>query len=1252
MDEEKIEAIGKALRTEGHRLKAIELIAKIEPLPRSLATAWINDLVYAFSTETGAYNEFQILEQLKRFVAEYPGEAAEAVPPVVEEVNDELRDTDETDHSNSTKVEWGTEILWNVVENTTPSETRFNIRPEDVDAFLNRGDSEHRALGYRLLGRSAIPEAVRGMTGDLSYEVDSVVEARDAAAEDAHTVVLDSLDGNGYLTTFEAVVSFSELYSAGLIEPDSRTLKRVRHLIAGKLRSEIEDRERFLSTVERIANRDDDFAENIGIETFRLLDGDPDERSIAWCVLSKIAECTPTVVLDRAEKLAREIDSDGANSTLEGLEIVSILGKHTSAIPADLAKSTVRALEREERDVVLTAIDAVSAIGFHPPPDQLVRLTERNNRVGTAASKATNELSKREQRRSASRVHKLRKEELEVSLFREDTGEIHLKRRTDDGVWTDLDLSTTRRGIVEDTVEAVDRSENVPIVFPYYEPKDIVLLAVALVLSGHEEDRQIGVYSPGSRTHWGMKGEIRDELERFALSGVTGEVVNAEPIPDIVPHAYVWDGEVKNDSKGEGPGRFILCKKLHDLEYVDDLDIVLLNLTSRTKENVREKLHDVEEEHPEATFVNAYSYYVKNERDGRPRYGPPLGLSSTSTVPRLETVDRTLREDDFDWNPHLPKSASAEAVSSDQTKGISSRGNWSLGDDDIRSLADGSSIKIDHVDAEDVSSLLDQVFQESASLRGVDDGGAGGMIFSRQLFFERLPVPGKDFDEWVRDRYYEGERFVPPLIEERIEDVKQRAGSVENLQAVRPLNRSERLFQQIARRLRDQNPLFDKLKEYVSDSRESDRQLAIFSESPKHAEILRYSLLKRDVVTQEELEEGTISVVSPDEARGIGVYDVLLVFGALHKENAGFYLHPRVRETVVLTYDRTWATMIERHAREFIDTLNSVVGSPDYSPYPYPELSGDTEPESVAESDDVESTGENVVADGDRQQYESSSMDSTDLKSSGSKSKADILADAMESVSTREYREESGRYEREVRHYIVETEADERIKLTNHDRVLRKRTNSGKVEYHWVNPEALTSEDTVATIPDEIEEELWREQLRELYENEVGADQAVDRLSEWYEALQEIWRRVEDELSSDSGTSDSKIHGTIFDLVTQSNEDFGRTRATVRSWFNSILDADGPRDLVENPSLTIGPRSYADIEAIGRAFGHDKLVSDAKEIEAAMEGLRTINRQQGHELHDTIREQMNSSRSTRVSDAANHHVVRTIEETSDEADSE
>lgn len=1249
MDEEKIKSIGKALRTDDHRLETLELIEKIDPLPRSLATAWINDIVYAIESENGAYNQLQIFKLLRRVARQYPDVAEAAVTPVVAEVNEDLQRLSGGNPSDSMKVKWGTEILWNIIEGTTTSESQLEICPEDVAAIVDRGDAEHRSLGYRLLGRSAGPEAIGKLTEDISYEVDSVLESRDTALEEAITPVLDSLDGEGHLSTADALISFSELYSSGVVNPSSQTVERSQRLLFEQLLSDRVDCERVLEAIGRLAKQDRAFADSAVKEAFELLNEGSDKRSLGWDVLSTLAKCAPPAVVSRADELAGEIEADESSGTPDALEIVSYLGKHGSTINANLARATVRALDRENRDVVLAAVRAVSAIGFHPPPNQLVGLADSNSRVGKAASKALDELSKREREQTPSFVKELRVGEAQISLFEDEAGKIHLKRRTKDGLWDDQDPSEVRRGTVEDTIEAVSRAENVPVVFPYFEPSEVVLLMLALVLNEPEADRQIGVYSPGSRTHWGMKGEIREELEQFALSDVAGEVVNAEPVPDVVPHAYVWDTEVKDDSRGAGPGRFVLCKKLHELRHVENLDIVLLNLTSRTRENVQSRLRAVEEEHPEATFVSAYSYYVKNERDGRPRYGPPLGLDSTTTVPGLETIDAVLGDDSPKYRSHRLGAVSGEYTTSNGPEDVSPQEDWSFGDDDVRSLADAASIRIDHVQAGKVSSLLDQVFEESASLRGVDDGGAGGMIFSRQLFFERLPVPGKDFDEWIRERYYEGDRFVPPLIEERIEDVKRRAGSVENLQAVRPLNRSVRIFQKVARELRNQNPLFDELKEYVRDARQNNQRLAIFSESPKHADILEHTLLKRDVVDRNELDAGSISVVSPDEARGMGVYDTLLVFGALHRENAAFYVHPKVAETVVLTYDRTWATMVERHARGFVDRLNGVVGGPDYSPYAYPKLSGDTEPERGDERTDVEPTESTAVADSESRDEGTSSLDPMNSVDHESKSKAEIIADAMESVSGREYREESGRYERALRNYTLQTESGEVIEVTNHDRILRRRKIDQKVEYHWVGPEALTSGDTVVTIPDELEEELWREQLRNLYENEISADQAVDRLGTWYGALQEIWRRVESELSADGVIKNQKVHGTIFDMVKESNKDFTRTRATLQTWFKSVLEADGPIDLVEDPSLTIGPRSYSDIEAIGRAFEYDQLVSGAKEIEAAMEGLRTINRQQGHELHETIREQMNASKSTRVSEEAEHHVVSEIEETGDES---
>jgi hypothetical protein len=1398
MDDDKIEAVGKALRSDDNRLQAIGVVSKVDPLPQRLVESWIDDIVFALEDDDNPYNQYQILKELKRMAKAYPELAITAVPVVAHELNDGLQNLNGDEPSSSKKVDWCTSILQAIVEGTEPDDGFPDVSLDHLDAFFKQGDAVRRSLGYRLLGRIATPQAIRELVEEPSYEVDSVLSSRKVALQEAGGIVASALGSNGHLTTVNAIISFSELYATGAIA-ESDALNHIQNLSLDSLQVEEEDIERVRTATKCVAERSEEVARPIIEKSLTLLEEDieayssvweflkgvaegaPDvvsdnserlsglvdgvnpsslsealdvlsfvsrhesilvyraiadqaltyleqeaeEEDVSWQILSRVAEDAPEVISYNSERISGLIDSAGSNSlsealdiisftsrnetirvyhtiteqafnlleedledsdivwrlllrvskrapeavlqrserlvklidrgdhtdAVEGLDVVSTIGSRRSTLPANLGKVALRALESDDQSVVRAAIKSVSAAGFYPPPPKLKQLAEGDTRVADEASGAVKELSQRNDEGSSSLNQTFRMDKPEIGLFDRTEAELHLKRRTEEGLWKDIDFGGVRRETVQELVEHVNRGENVPVVLPYYEPRDIVLVAIAIVLSDLEEERQVGLFSPGSRTHWGMKGEIREELQRFGLSDIAGEVVSAKPVPELVPHAYVWDGEVKNASDGHGPGRFILCKKLSDLEHVSNLDVVLSNLISRTREDTNERFEDVEEVHPDATSVNTYSYFVKNERDGRPRYGPPLGLDSASTVPGLDTVDSVVRKNRFDRDSCLTSSISGGSDQPENpTKNDTERVIWSVGDDDIRALATSASIEIDYVEAADISSLLDQVFEESATLRGVDDGGAGGMIFSRQLFFERLPVPGEDFDEWIRERYYEGERFVPPMIQERIEDVEQRAGSVDNLQAVRPLNRSVQIFQQLAQRLEERNPMFNALRRYIENEREDGQQLAIFSESPKHAEILRYSLVKREVVTQEELDSGTISVVSPDEARWIDPKDVLIVCGALHRENAGFYLHPRVAETVVLTYDRTWATMVERHAREFVDTLNGVVAGSDYSPYAYPELSGDTEPEPVSE-EGVHSTSTSEV---ETLSKESDAQSSTPRSATGSrsKSKADILVDAMEFVSAREYREESGRYDREVRHYVVKTTDGEELELTNHDRILRERGDADDIKYHWVSPEALTDGDVIVTIPDKLETELWQEQLRNLYEEEIDPDHAINRLYDWYNAIEDIWQRVVDELSTDGIATDSKVHGVIYDRVKESNGDFDRARATVRIWFKSGLEADGPIDLVEDPSLTIGPRSYLDIEAIGRAFDYEKLVADAKGIEAAMEGLRTINRQQGHKLHETIREQMNADKPTRISNAATHHTVEEIDEVNENGDAE
>jgi hypothetical protein len=1242
MEDDKIQAIEEAIRSDKNRQKAVDLIDKIDSLPQPLAEAWTDDLAYALEQEEVPYNRNQILKQLKKIARDHPGEASVASSALVQVVGNKIHDLSNSEMTQNTAISLGTEATQSIVSGVDRQDQHINITYDDVKEFLEHGDAPQRALGYRLLGRSADPDAVRALTASLDYEVESVKRARLEAVENARAAVEQSLRGNGNLSSSEAYISLSVLYSSGYADPETDLLEKAQSVLFEELIQGNPEPTELLQATGQLAKTDAAFAQSLVDEALELLTRDSKSQEIGWDVLNEVADWEPDPIIARSGDLVETFATSSPSETKRGLMVLSTVAERARSYPSELAEVVLNKLKSNDKDVVVEAVRAAKNIGFHPPPEQLTSLAKGNGKVAAAAAEAIDHLrDKRNSRAATSYVQDLESPDKDIRLFAGDTGDLCLKQRTEDGMWADIDVGTIRSRVVKETLRSADRGENAPVVLPHYEPRDTVLVAISLVLNATRADRQIAIYSPGSQSHWGMKGQVREELSKFGLSDTSGRVVGAEPIPDVIPHAYVWDGELKNDSEGQAPGCFVLCKKLSDLEHVDDLDIVLLNLSSRIPEETEEKIREVESIHPEATLVNTYSYYAKNERDGRPRYGPPIGLESTSTLPSINAIDAVLSENTFDWTNHLSPTYHSDGDSLSDTY-ETSVGTWTVGDDDVRSLANGSSIRVRHVETGDISSLLDQVFDLSASLRGVDDYGSGGLIFSRQLFFERLPVPGEDFDEWIRERYYEGERFLPPLIEERIEDVKRKAEVVEELQAVQPLNKAERILEQINKRLRDENPLFDEIQDQISIARGNDERLAIFSGSTKHAEILRYSLEKHGVVTQDELEDGAITVVSPDNARSLGVHDRLVIPGALHQENAGFYVHPRVAETVVLTYDRTWASMMESHACDFVDTLNVAAGGLDYAPYEYPRLGGDLPIEESSEAPEAEA--ESNIDRSVENAQESTASESPRSTKSRKKPKSEVLADAMGYVSSEAYREESGRYDRETRHYVIETTDGRLLNLTNHDTILRRRQTSAKVEHHWVSPEALTAGDSIVTIPSEVKEELWQEELKQLYEDDFEADEALDRLGQWYSAVEDIYDHVREENHTASDDSTWGVHATIYDTINRQIPDFGREKSTVRSWFDSVLEADTPIELVEDPSLTIGPRSYKDIESIGQAFDNNLLTTDAEKIEASMEGLRTINRRQGHELQEKIRDQMNTHQSNPVLDAAERHEVASIRE--------
>lgn len=1224
-----IAGISQQLRSGEDTLSALEAIEQLETLDERVTRDLIDDLAYALENETNSYSILQLLKQLRRIAESQPQIAARATETVARSVNDALEDFDGGDPSENRRIQWGSEILHKILDGTESVNESIDVKFSEIKAFTRHGAPSHRAIGYRLIGRMASGEAVRILLRDFSHEVKDVRDARDAGLREARELTMASIDGRGPVNHVDAIDSFTELYKADLVSPEAVEFAVVRESIHELIeRINENQREQLLSAVERLTREDPTEAEDLVascLDRIKQTDG-PSSRD--WDLLRACAAGSPTVVLTYADEIAKRLERAEERETLGILRVVKEAAKRSSSVPAVLAEPVVRLLESDNRETAVQAIKTVAVMGFYPPPEPLVELKSHNRAsLSDAAARAADQLNRRDT--APEFVYDLAAGEATLGLFSGDEDDVYLKIREEGGQWTDLNLGSLREGIVRKVLVLLERGENVPLVYPYYEPKDVVVLTLAVFLQHAEADPQVGLYSPGSQTQWGMKSEIREELARFGLSDVPGEVISASPIPEVITESYVSEGTLKDKHEGQGLGRLVLTKRVSELEEVPSLDKLVLNIAARARVDLEEDVRDLEASHPEAELVSAYSCYTRNESEGRPRYGPPTGLEAAQTVPGADLLGAAIERSKSTDHGITGSGEVSEDFYTEQSETSSTRENleWRLGDDEVRAWSQPARIRVRHVEDESLTELFDQLFEESASLRHTEDAGASNLIFSRQMFFERLPIPPEDYDEWVRERYAEGDVYVPPLTEERLDDIERKAGVVDNLEAVQPLKTSKRILERVRDRLQQRNPLFEALKERVSRAKADGDRLAIFAESPKNAQLLREVLRDRGILNGEgDDHDAKIGILSPNDARGMGVYDEMVIFGSLHPEHAGYYVHPRVGETVVMTYDVTWADMIERHATEFVQLLNETVAGPDYSPFEEPEIVGDAPTEEIEEgSEDPASPAQSpAVTTGD------------------DRSKAELLADAMRSYSANEYATDADRYERELQHYVIETEHGEQLTLTNQESVLRQGTTLGR-DVEWVNPEELSVGDTIVTLPDEVERELWQNHLKKLYEGAEGLEGATEKLQIWYDAVEDIWERVETELVDDEEGGRVDISKLIHGWIDEEVEDFDRSPSTVRQWFSSVQQADDPMELTQDPTLTIGPRSYEDIEAIGAAFGYEKLEKQASEVEKVMRGIRNVNRREGHEYRDHLREQINADDETVVSKSASYHEIAQIE---------
>lgn len=745
--------------------------------------------------------------------------------------------------------------------------------------------------------------------------------------------------------------------------------------------------------------------------------------------------------------------------------------------------------------------------------------------------------------------------------------------------------------------DAVDDGKTRPTIWPNYEPRVAVLVALELALRNVDRNPDIVVFSPGGGNHWGNKSDLRKEFANYGF--VPSDDTSPIPLPEIVPHARIDDGEVKTMSEGTADTRIVFSKRLEEIKQLGSLDAAILNLTARTKATYEEEIDELLESHDDTPFVPIYTNYTKHEFEERraPRYGPPRQLDETETLPGLDAMETAVeiepRESDF------PGEFSS----------------W------FDRATESQEVRIVGVDDEGLMTYLETGYEASSELREYDEARAAGRIFSRQLMFERLPVPTDRYDDWARSQRdgYFGPRTTTALIdklETRAEELLGRPGIAEKLFETADSLRGAR------EHISNENPLYEELSDRIQDDLDDGLRIGVFLPKETWRRAFQKIIKEDEIVRAAHTVGDRIVFVSPDSARDLDERDRLYIVGPQRPQYAGFYVHPSVDETVVLTYQGQWRGMIERDATRFVETRNDAAPGIDYSPYAVPEIELETPPEVDQLVDEsVEPSGPGTEPSEKPTPSKSTAGSQSGSVTTGETDREE-LADLFDQARPIDYQSGgSSRYDgSNRREFSIETATEQTI--TRRDRVLRRRPDPSAKEdrYHWVSPNSLREGDKIVIIDEDILTQKWDEWLSDVYSDELSDTTTFEDLDIWHECLSDILS----DLVQDPNLEEYRRR-RIRQEITSAVTDFDREPATVWGWFEAVLESDSSLDPARDPALTIGPRDAADINALGERFEKDALTGEnALRIEESMNRIRSINIKQGHEFRDEIKEEVNS----------------------------